>query len=568
MKNSLKYLILWRKKRSELQIDDDPQADWQQMSGLLDEHLPVEKTSSKFKGLRMLPTLFIAFSAAAMVYTVSNIYTLEKHGHHKKSKSHNGRHFNPAGTVADSLATTDSSKTNDSLAFLGQNAAGHDSVIANSATSKRGASSTISPSGAPASDVPKGNAPANSTATNGGSSNNATAKASNRATTKSGVNPHQVLGSSTSFTAGKKPGPVSNKGILQFSASQNRNRPPVSGHHAYNPTGGSLTSNKAADGNRLPSGRGRRGNLVQPTGGRGYNAGNLTSGATLNQPDLTQGTYNNNNQRVQPALAVSSPWQRFDPFASSMRAMAATKIEKPQQKPPTATVPTTGKNKNAKLARVKNTNPSTTDWGLLMGVNSSGSFTPKNQNANFYGSGPVDAYFGVFASFKVNDNWAINPQVKLLNPQTISTTYAHANQSQVDSGQSLSITASRKMYSVSIPIFVTYKVADNIKLKLGPVINIPVKQINANSVLSPATLRADTTYFANTTATIKATQYQQGINLGISGGASLQFNRWIFEATYLKSLSGYKLSNGLGSFKSNNGTLQFTIGFQLDKVKP
>ena len=39
MKNSLKYLGLWQKKRSELKINDDPQADWMQMQDLLDKHL-------------------------------------------------------------------------------------------------------------------------------------------------------------------------------------------------------------------------------------------------------------------------------------------------------------------------------------------------------------------------------------------------------------------------------------------------------------------------------------------------------------------------------------------------
>jgi len=503
MKNSLKYLILWRKKRNELQVDDDPQVDWQQMTSLLDEHLPVEKTSSKFKGLRILPTLFVAFTAAAMVYTASNIYSLEKtHHHHNNNKFYHRSRFNQGSPVADSTLMADSNAYQDSLGVLSQNAKGHDSLVVNSAGSKGGSNGAISPNGTLASNAVKGNTPANNgaTKTNKGASNSATTKSGNSAAAKPGVKPTPILGSSTAYTVDKKPGVVSNRGILKYPGRQTRNSTPGSGHHANNPLVRSFTRNRPANSNGLPYGRGRQGNSAKPTGGGEYNAANVTNNAGLKPADLTNSTNNTNYLRAQPVLTVSSPWQQFDPFASSIKAMAATKIETPWQKPSTAAA--TGKNKNAKPAKVKNTNPSTTDWGLLMGVNSSGSFTPKNQNANFYGSGPVDPYFGVFASFKVNDSWAINPQIRLLSPQTVITTYSHANQSKVDSGQSLSVTASRKVYSVSIPIYVTYKATDNIKLKLGPVINIPVKQINASSVLSPATLRADSTYFANTTATL------------------------------------------------------------------
>jgi hypothetical protein len=256
-------------------------------------------------------------------------------------------------------------------------------------------------------------------------------------------------------------------------------------------------------------------------------------------------------------------------YAGISAGLAAGLVQ--QQKLALTSVYQLKSNPSSKSAKSKTTNPgkpSTVDWGILIGVNSSGSFTSKSQNRNFYGGSPIDVYPGLFMSVKLSDSWAINPQVKFFSPETISATYTHANQSKVDSGQQLSITASRKIYSISVPLYAVYKTGNIFSIKAGPVINFPVKQINASSLLQPASIKNDTTYYAKTIATLGNTNYQQSINISVSGGVSAQFKRWIFEAGYLKSLSGYRVSSGMGSATSNNGTLQFSIGFQLDKVKP
>jgi len=174
----------------------------------------------------------------------------------------------------------------------------------------------------------------------------------------------------------------------------------------------------------------------------------------------------------------------------------------------------------------------------------------------------------LFASFKLNDSWALNAQARLFSPQTVSTTYTHANQSNVDSNQVLSITATRKIYSVNIPLSVVYKPGSNIFLKAGPVISFPVKQIGTNSLLQPAAIKTDSAYYAKVTSILNTTNYERGVNFGISVGIGTKFKRWIFDATWLNSISGYRVSSGLGSSKTNSGTLQIGIGFQLDKVKP
>ncbi len=227
-----------------------------------------------------------------------------------------------------------------------------------------------------------------------------------------------------------------------------------------------------------------------------------------------------------------------------------------------------GKTAKTKNASIKNSTLLNLDWGILTGVNSSGSFTPKSQNSNFYGSSPVDVFFGLFANYNLNDRWAIGSQIRLFSPQTISTIYTHANGSKIDSSQSLKITSSRKLYSVSIPIRIMYKVTDKVSFIGGPVIDIPIKQLNTKSTLQPAAIKSDTSYYAKVDSVLNGTQYRQKLNLGLSGGVNIQFKRLSFEATYLKSLSGYQVTSGYGTYRSYNGTLQFTVKFQLNKPKP
>jgi hypothetical protein len=180
----------------------------------------------------------------------------------------------------------------------------------------------------------------------------------------------------------------------------------------------------------------------------------------------------------------------------------------------------------------------------------------------------VDIYPGLFATFILNKNWGLNTEAQFYSSQTLHTSYTHANQSSVDSTQALSITASGKLYSLIVPVSLVYKTNSHFFIKGGPVISFPIKQTGLTNSFGPAALKADSAYYAQTRATVNGTVYRQNINLGFSAGIGEQFNRWILGVTYLRSLSGYTISSSFGNYKSYNGTLRFSIGFQLDKVKP
>ncbi|WP_295666486.1 outer membrane beta-barrel protein [uncultured Mucilaginibacter sp.] len=523
MKNALKYLKLWQKKRSEMQVSDDPKADWLQLQSLLDEQMPAEKRSSGFKGFKILPTMFIAFSAAAMVYMVSNIVSLEKNKHSVEHNRHHSARITSGSIVADSLNAIDSLNVNvtkqlrDSAVLTGQTASAQDS-------------SSIKPH----TDNTKVN-----TAASANNNKNSIVQASGNHIAGTVKDQNQKPSAHTTFRQGAAlAGTLSASGRhhtgIGRTAAGGTNIPGVNSITRYHFPSAAPTSN-----NRIVDDA-----ISHNIKGTNDNSGTQDVPLMLAvQPQLNFSSIGNIQQIPLPALR------------SSLTRNTSGQAQ-------------TGKTKKDKTPKVKNNNLSHIDWGILTGVNSSGSFTPKNQNANFYGSFPVDVYFGLFASYKLNATWEIAPQLRLFSPQNIITTYSHANQSKVDSNQNLTITSSRKVYAVSVPIYAVYNATSNLSIKAGPVINFPVKQINANSLLQPAAIKADSAYYANINGILNKTQYDQKLNFGISAGASYKYKRFIFEATYLKSLSGYGVTSGLGSYKSYNGTFQFTVGFQLNKVKP
>ncbi len=133
MKNSLKYLKLWQKKRNGLCVDDDQRKDWLEMHALLDQHMPVSTSlpddkPSRSKGFKLLSVLFVSLSAAAMTYVVSHIVEIKKH--HKHSFSYHQKHkaglIDSITNVRDSISNA--RNTSDSLTANGSNIHDKDSL--------------------------------------------------------------------------------------------------------------------------------------------------------------------------------------------------------------------------------------------------------------------------------------------------------------------------------------------------------------------------------------------------------------------------------------------------------
>jgi hypothetical protein len=550
MKNSLKYFGLWQKKRSELRINDDPQTDWQHMQGLLDQHLPVEAGKpSRSKGFKLMSVLFVSMSAAAMTYIVSNIVEIKKHKHghtfsyHHKNKIISSIDSISNNTIPDSLTHNSTTETKDSLSTVNSSA-----DLQNERQSNPGA-----------------------------------AKSSGIASAKSAANASASTPSGAGTIPGKSSGAVAKRNNLSVANRASGSLRTIS-YTSGKPFRSSNKNNVLKHGSSQRNG-GRYGNVHGIINSGPIVAGNLNGHANhfevngtnkqVNGADKITGKIDSSHTPQYPALLSLAPMVGFGrnsnaiypvPITASTISIARKSITDGRQ--PGSKAGKAGKSPKIKNTANKNSTQSNIDWGLLTGVNSSGSFTPKSQNSNFYGSSPIDLYFGLYGTYHLNDKWGINTQVRLFSPQTITTTYGHANGSKVDSGQLIQIVNSGKFYSVSVPLRTIYRVNSNISFVGGPVFNVPVKTINVHSSLLPAGIKADTAYYAKTINLLKGATYLQSFNLGVTGGVNFQVKRLSFEASWLRSLSGYQVTSGFGSGRSYNNTFQFTIGFQLSKVKP
>ncbi|SDP71789.1 Outer membrane protein beta-barrel domain-containing protein [Mucilaginibacter sp. OK268] len=537
MKSSLNKLNLWQKKRNELPIKDEPQNDWLAMQSLLDLHLPsvpvvpkkvpasskvlkVVKALKAIKGSSLLfTTLTAAACASLVIYSVHKKHqqhTKIEHKKHKEIKS-NGNLSNTL--IIDSLNLTDSiSNKKDSLSALNSPTTGKDTAI----VIQHRTSPTVKNNINNKNLVVVTNSVNQTIAGSNNKKHPALISYNNQKAMQNAVIANGYAKTNTALLLqGVNPGSQLNimTGLVNF---------PFNGGVVITPTNGDGHQSLINSIDSVQKNNDKY--IIQPSQTSFLNSGTITGQNTV-------GINKNTGKTNKQAAARFKGPQKF-------------KKEKPTS------------NSNNLL-------PSDLDWGILIGVNSSGSFTPKDQNANIYGNLPVDIYLGLFATYHFNDKWSVNTQIRVLNPQNLNSSFSHTvdvNESKKDSAKVLAITDSRKAYFLSIPIYLVYKINNNISLKGGPVINIPVKQITNSTSLQPG-LKLDTAYNIKVSNQLKAIKYDQKINLGISGGVSLQYKRLILEATYLKSLSSYNVISDFGNYKSNKGTVQITIGLQLNRIK-
>ena len=587
MKNALKYLALWQKKRGEWPVDDDPQSDWLQMQPLLDQHMPLAGTQiggkpSGIKALSLWAKLGLVLSAVVVIYSAYYLLSTKANKRPHVNKFHKENAVKQDANVQHASSLTDlntdsqnqlstkqqlPAQVNDTNVGaqpgLKRLLSTQNGKVLNPLTNGQSGSASIQSSTG-------GNLPAfnGSRISSHSSSNKKPARLNSRSARalEAGLlgNTQKHNGNALSSSSEKNSRPGNNArghypGVDYRVKQAKFNNPAGSdaayavNHHKRSSNNnllllhinGSGLSNTNATSAATDSGR--------PENGTGNKTAQAISGLNTNDKNGSNASRERYSDLVAVNLGLGSIGKNFKIISSPVvkykiiKGGAGGKSQ-------------IAVNKKSKEGNIKS---SSLNWGILIGANSSGSFTPKSQNANFYGNSPVDLFFGPFVTYNFSGKWAVNTQLRLLNPQAIVTTYFHSNGSKVDSGQSLTITSSRKMYSVSIPLYAVYKLTPNISFKLGPVINIPTKQINVSSALQPYSIRTDSTYYKKISGELDSTSYQQRVNYGLSGGVSIRVKRFIFEATYLKSLSGYQVTSGLGSYKSKNGTFQFTVGFQF-----
>lgn len=629
MKHDLKYATLWQNKRAELPVDGSPAADWLDMQSLLDQQLPNPSQTGNSSGnptngsggaagmgsgiIKLIAVLAITIPAAVALYFVvrsSNPKkqpiskqdsiaaialkkdSLSKDSISVKQEANNmeliayndsivqvQQQISVANIALNSLLSTGTKTPDvkDSIAVLKRTLAASNRVLSqlvavrneiannnktangNGASGNRVASSPGTTVNADKTSGKKDNTPGDgSNADNTGPASTDGSTTANKKANKSAIN---------TLNANKRHA-IANNGSSRTGANVNQ---PVSNnrHGGRNKPGGNpgLNSNGKL---------GNNGNTL--SGSNGRNAGNQGSNSPAGIPGSDINTQDNINDILMAANGYHPDADVFGsiitsgsyPFINGLRpgdmryklrvypGIGNSKIDVNKPDKP---------KKDKKIKAPKNPGDTTSnlDWGLLIGANTNGSFTSKNQNANIYGSLPIDMYIGLFGTYHFNNNWGLNAQLWLYNPQNISGGYSHANGSKVDSGKVIQVTDSRKAYFVTIPVHAMYQITDNLGVKFGPVISLPVRQINGSTSLTPTTISRDSTYYKKTITQINATKYQQQLNFGLSGGLQFNSGRLSIEATYLKNLGGYKVSSDYGTYTASPGVVQFTVGFRLNR---
>lgn len=542
MKDALKYSRIWNKKRSELKISDNVDQDWLEMQSQLNQHLPnTHGIQHGFKGLKYLKLWAVAavslVSAVVVYYSATKNNIKTNHQQHKTDSLLQAR--------SDSNTYTQPSATNQQQTIIAADSAeGKQPPAIQITAAQKAAVLATNGNTFPTSINNNSSSAKNTSRTTAGNPINATNHPNTNHQTQNTLTGRLQAGAQPGNIYGKNNGASSNHQVLntsgnsQMAAITNGNVTPSSSAEI-------ITSSKAEEKNTASPGKPE--GIIDST----------------HQTSPTRHLLNPADSATDKANA-----RQHSPGAGNTQSNIADKAGKDKITTGKGGKNKTPKDKDKKVKKATNSGPSNIDWGILAGVNTSGSFIGKSKNANIYGNLPADIYLGLFTTFHLRDKWAIDVQVKVLNPQTISGSYTHANGSKVDSGKILQVTDSRKAYFITIPLHIAYWVNDRFSIKGGPVINIPVKQMSGTTTLAPETIKRDSTYYATTISQLNATRYNQQINFGVSGGVSLQFNRFNVEATYQKNLSGYSVTSGFGSYKSHSGSLQFTVGFKLNRPRP
>ncbi len=615
MKQEQEHLMLWQ-KRNEWQIIDDAQQDWLGMSDMLDAQMPVAgpgisggSASAYLSGsIKLLGAILVAAAATAVIVYFVFVKGHSKTNSHSKadtaiSISNNSQSPNPvvagsavdrgAGSLGSGRPVVNSSGSNNT-AIAGDRTRDTPSTI-NDAT----INSSIVSGAIKSADVRTGDKMGNTTARNNvnrpgtvNAINNAPSdKTGNKITGLTSHNNAFVSGTnnsgsstSSSHASGKKINvgdkiksnhSTRSNTIVSRSGNKVNASGLVKGKNAGSiNTRGSSGASIAGHGLALSkslgdlsrSGRRRRpvsGNHYRSIDGSRKNDGsdkrglsgnaNPGSGSSINPMQAVNNGDMRDTAMVQPLNPglVLAPFAPDFPSALFSKTKAKLDSEMAARKPPVV--------KPAVVLKF--------DYGILMGVNTSGSFTAKDQNKNFYGSFPVDVFFGAFTTYNFNDKWGMNLQLRGLNPQTISGAYTHKNDSKKDTNQVLTITDSRKVYTADAALSLVFKPVTGLSLKAGPVFSYGLKEANGNTTFQTGPLKKDSLYYVSVTKFINATTFTKSLNIGLSAGVGYQWGRFVFDVAYIKKFNGITVGSTLGSYTAVNDQVLFSVGFKLNKAR-
>jgi hypothetical protein len=521
MKNSAWYNKLWQNKMQELPLQEDANSAWQKMQGLLDDNMPVTHTTGNVKpnlwGSKLITVLGVITTAALLYF--AGAYLL-KHHHAKKP---NSKHTKMAidSAMYKNNYKNDSSTSKDNLRYTKQ-----DSVA---------------------------------TAKDSASTQNEYNDDSKHLTTKTKDN------SVSNHTTPTKPITTNSKNYGKYNAGKNniQKNQPVRINNTQANRHLSLSSNSATTTHH------RR--YVDATALR---RSNYLNQFNKDQQALKNGNNNGvhpdssvlNKQDTLPGVAQKSNAPMFAKSADS--SALSSKTGTPASKQPDKAIENklTKLNTKDKAAKNKKLGNSKFEVGLKVGLNASGT-SGKN------------VFFEIFGSYYISPKLGVGIGANVLSSRVITGSYSNSNYKYttiIDTNKQVTHTAdklvvnsSRKIYTVDIPVMVTYKVSNLVSFNAGPVISIPIKTGAIKNTLNPINNPTDTlSAYKTITTAANSTTISNKVNFSLSGGVTLHVKRFFIDAGYVQGISPYTISSSLGSSKIYYHTFQFGIGYKLFKSKP
>ncbi len=526
MKNSEWYNKLWREKLEELPLGKDTDKAWVDMKQILDQHMPVNSTAGEGKTSggklakpfisKVVSILRFALPAAAMVCTVTYFVAKQPHDKTNNEKEHlkgliehspkNGLKKNaPADSTYDkNQGLTIKTSATDSNANNGK------------LNNAKNGNHNILPQSLALAAQPSKTSRSNNTSLNN--------------------NP-------THHTYYKK----------QVNASMNNK----SGLNVANSTKKQEPENKVIPDD---SGRGLKREVSTTQKTNDTNA--INNKSSSEQPSASK-EKNSASRNDNKATGLSSPDSNANQNISASKEDLNKQIVKDkrvkQDKPAKGNSIFNSLFSGRPPFGSSNSNGLQLDYGTGFNYGIKAGYNANNIANNIY--------FGAYASFDIiNDHWYLSPEFIINTARPVSGNYSHASYFRPDSIAPFSINDSRKIYVLDIPFNIGYRLSKTISIKGGPVFSIPIKQTAIISRVGNVPDRQDTIMRTKAiNAALSQTVVSPKFNWGISAGIGIQIRRFNIEAKYQQSLTPYKVSSELGSYKFNSHSLMFGIGFQLNK---
>jgi hypothetical protein len=578
MKSSAWDNKLWHDKMLEIPLEGDVDSAWNKMQGMLNENMPAAPAAPVVKKLwgvsRSLLLTVLYTAAAAAIIILATHYVLKKNfktipEHHKQNIKHvSGRH--------------DSARQAEKDSILNNNPAAD--TVANDSTGNGSTDNNLKPAGA----GKNGNAPPVTGNPATGASATGSLPAPNAATRRLPIAPGNLAAKNTKGKpAGKGKwqgnGANQNKKIQTqntlVQASTTGRTAALTGRngHVRNPgfihAGPGISAtipgvNSGHNRRRYPGARNNAGwapvqqNTVPPflfSGNRNQSVNQKTlllAGSSLQVYGLS--IANNTN----PALL-----QFTNKLPANSSIFSPGNIGSDKLAPGNSSAG----NKPARMKDSRTTrNPnspgnSNFDLGLEAGINS-------NQNSTV-------PYAGVSGAYFITPKLSIGTGINLFSSRIIKGGGSISNYPYTTTGDSgkiikhvtgkLLITNSQKIYTVDVPITVSYKITNWLSANGGAVISIPTKTNTIVNTLTPITAPFDTTSaYRKLSGSVNSSAISNKTTVNLTGGISLNVSRVYFKAGYVQGLSPYTISSAYGKSNVSYHALQFGIGYKLFKAKP